>query len=77
MVCVYALSPLRSPMIFARLAGKVKYTSKHASGMEAACMRKKSKKPLRRKIVLRSARSGSCEVFSSQQPEFTMLKTQL
>jgi hypothetical protein len=35
--------------------------SKHASGVEAARMRKKIKKPLRRKIVLRlfdSARSG-------------------
>ena len=47
----YAKSPVHSPTILAFRAGT--HPSKHASGVEAARMRKKNKKSLLRKIVLR------------------------
>jgi len=40
-------------------------------------MRKKNKKPLRPEDRPPSSRTGSYEIFSAQQPEFTILKTQL
>lgn len=45
--------------------------------LEAAYMRKKSGKPICRKIVLQTARLRSHEDSGSEQPQFAALKTQL